>query len=95
MNTPQYQITIKKIETRTVTKRGDYTVIDKVPWDEATYVDERVYGTKEEFMRRTPLKEVRGYAPDWEGVETVETEILKQTVETLDLADVIKAINGL
>lgn len=91
----KYQITIKKIETNTVTKRGDYTVIDKKPWDESTLADERVYGGKEEFLKRCPLKEIMGYAPSWQGVETVETEVLKQTVDELDLPAVIRAVNGL
>jgi hypothetical protein len=90
----KYQITIKKIETKTVTKQGAYTVIDTKPWA-AELLDDEVYGGKEQFLKSNPLKEIRGYAPSYEGIETVETEVLKQTVETLDLAAVIKAINGL
>lgn len=90
-----YKITITKIESKTVTKRGDYTIVDRVPWTEKDIVDERTYGSRESFLKSNPLKEIRDYAPSWQGVETVEIEVLKQTVEELDLAAVIKAVNGL
>lgn len=43
----------------------------------------------------TRLESVYGYTPEIEKFVTEEREILKQTVETLDLAAVIKAINQL
>lgn len=93
----KYKITITKIETKTVTKRGDYTIIDKRPWTDAELSEalSSHYGDRKDFLTKNPLKEVRNYAPSWQGVENEETEVLKQTVETLDLAAVIKAVNGL
>jgi hypothetical protein len=90
-----YKITIIKVESKPSTKRGDYTVVNRVPWTEKDLVDELTYGSKESFLKSNPLKEIRDYAPSWQGFETVETEMLKQTVEELDLAAVIKAVNGL
>jgi hypothetical protein len=93
----KYKITITKIETKTVTKRGDYTIIDKRPWTDKELSEalSSHYGDKKDFLAKNPLKEVRDYAPSWQGVENEEIEVLKQTVETLDLAAVIKAVNGL
>ncbi len=91
-----YEITIKKIDTKTVTKRGDYSVVDTRPWTTKELADESYHREAvAHFLERNPVKEIRDYAPDWQGLETTQTEILKQTVETIDLAAVIKAINGL
>lgn len=65
-----------------------------------------VIGTEEEsrnsefYMRdkeepKTRIKDVYGYTPEVEKDQEVEIEVLKQTVESMDLALVIKAINGL
>lgn len=65
-----------------------------------------VLGTKEvareeDFYRgqqdqsQTRIEEVRGYTPEIEKTVTEEREVLKQTVDTLDLPAVIKAINKL
>ena len=93
----KYEITIKKIEPRTITKRGEYTVIDKRPWteQELNEVNTRIYGSTDDFLSKNQLKEVHGYTPSWEGFELVETELLKQTVDKLDLNEVIRAVNGL
>jgi len=92
-----YQIVIIKKETRTVTKRGEYTVIDKRPWTDAELSEAMAshYGDKQDFLSKHPLKEVRDYAPSWQGVESNEIEILRQTVDDLDIPAVIKAVNGL
>jgi hypothetical protein len=42
-----------------------------------------------------PGVEQYGYAPPIEETRRVEVEVLKQTVEALDLAAVIRAINNL
>ena len=43
----------------------------------------------------TRIDNVYGWTKPVEGTKTVEVERLKQTVETLDLQAVIKAVNGL
>jgi len=91
----KYEITITRIEEKPVTKRGDYTVIDRVPWTAKALDSEHTYGGIDAFLKENPLREVRGYAPDCEGVEVVKTEVLSQVTETLDLVAVIKAINGI
>ena len=90
-----YEITIKKIEEVRVTKRGEHKVIDRVPWTNEAFAKEGVYGNANGFLERNPLREVYGYAPSYEGTEKRETEVLKQVVEELDLAAVIRAVNGL
>lgn len=92
----KFKITITKIEEKTVTKRGEYTIIEKRPWtDEEIDKAAGAYGDFASFVEKNPLREIRDYAPNWQGIEQVETEVLKQTVETLDLAAVIKAVNGI
>ena len=85
-----YEIIIK--ETRTFRKivGGDYTVIDtkEVPRDETYY-----RGSADE--PKTRIAEVRGYTPEIEKTVEETREVLKQTVDTLDLQAVIKAINNL
>lgn len=92
-----YKITITKVETNAVTKRGDFTTVEKRPWTEKELNEEMSshYGDRATFLEKNPLKPVLDYAPSWQGIETVETKVLEQTVETLDLAAVIKAINNL
>jgi hypothetical protein len=92
----KYIITIKKVETVTKTESGSYGVVDRVPWtDEQIQGASDHYGSAQKFLAHNPLREIRGYLPDRSVEEEVETEILKQTVETLNLAEVIKAINGI
>jgi hypothetical protein len=94
-----YEITIKKIDTKQVTKRGEHTIIDTRPWTEEEISDARRYdygqSGREAWLKANPTKNVYGYAPDYSGSETKETEVLKQSVDDLDLAAVIKAINNL
>lgn len=40
-------------------------------------------------------KDVKGYTPEVESTETVSSKIYEQTVDELDVADVIAVINGL
>ncbi|MBE2178903.1 MAG: hypothetical protein IAE97_00320 [Chthoniobacterales bacterium] len=97
MNPIKYIITITKLETRTTKEPGNYTVIDKRPWTQKELSEEgaALYGGLKKFLDDQPLKEVRGYAPDVSITRDVETQVLRQTVESLDLSAVIKAINGL
>lgn len=89
-----YKITITKTTERKTTMRGDYAVIDERPWTAKELSEERDnFQSTESFLERTPLRKVYGYQPDYEATETVETEVLKQTVDDLDLPAVIKAVN--
>lgn len=80
-----YEITIK--QTRQVKKLcgKEWRVVGKKEV-ERTFCDG---GPK------TRLDDVFDYTPEIEKMITEEVEILKQVVETLDLATVIKAVNGL
>lgn len=92
----KYSIVITKIEEKTVTKHGEYNTIDERPWTNEDFnKDKSAYQKPEVFLAANPLKRIFGYAPSWEGVEIEETQLLKQTVDELDLTAVIKAINGL
>lgn len=44
---------------------------------------------------KTRIKDVMGYTPEIEKLVSVKREVLVQVVDDLDLAKVIKAINGL
>ena len=90
-----FKITITEIKATQATKRGEYGVLDRVPWTAETFAEEQIYGGREEFLKRCPLKEIFGYRPSYEDIERIETKILEQTVDELDLAAVIKAVNKL
>lgn len=90
-----YKITIEKTETTSSVERGDWTIVKEVPWTHETLVSENVYGSKEKFLERQPTERVYGYAPDAVKKNTTTIKVLEQTVETLDLAAVIKAVNAL
>jgi len=92
---PQYRIVITKIETRTVKKRGAHEIIEERPWTKEEFSDETMYQGPDAFLKSNPLKRVYGYAPSWQGVETEETELLKQTVDELDVQAVIRAVNNI
>ncbi len=93
----KYKIVITKIEEKAVSKQGQWTIIDARPWtaDELDNTDFSGYGNIKKFLDEKPLKQIYGYTPNFQVVEPTETEVLQQTVETLDMAAVIKAINGL
>lgn len=90
-----YQVTITRITERTVTKNGAYTVIKQQPWNAETFHQKSMYEDPKEFIQRNPVESIYGYAPQQQVVEKVETQVLSQTVEELDLKKVISAINGL
>ncbi len=85
-----FEITIK--ETKTVTKLvgNNWGIIGTKEVERET----RHYQT-DANEPKTRIEEVRGYLPAKEQDVEVTTEVLKQSVETLDLAAVIKAINSL
>lgn len=85
-----YEITIK--ETRAVTKMAgkDWEVVGQVekPRERTMYEDR-------DSEPRTYIANEYGYTPEIVK-ETVETrEVLKQTVDELDIAAVIRAVNKL
>lgn len=86
-----YKITIEKIEAVTTTKRGEHTVIAEVPW-----TDKELMNRSETYYRQSempPLQKIYGYAPSVEVTEQKSSKVLEQTVEEIDMAAVIKAIN--
>lgn len=91
-----YRVVITSIEERIVTKRGEFVILDRIPWttEELDKRDDTFYHHAN-MQDKEPLHEIRGYAPSYEELEKVETQILAQTVESIDLAAVIRAINGL
>ena len=91
----KYKITITQIEEKTVTRKGDWTTIDQVPWDNELLKSENVYGNFESFLDKNPLKSVYGYAPSYQSTTKEETQVLDQTVSDIDLVAVIKAINNI
>jgi hypothetical protein len=70
----------------TIKKKDVMVTIQGAEWE--TIDQEPVNGSDK-------LKDVYGYTPEIEKREEIEIEILKQVVEELDLAAVIKAINKL
>lgn len=94
----KYQITITKTEEVKTLGGSQWVVVDQRPWteDELGEPGTRLYSSSiEDFLKANPLKKVMGYTPQIETTKTVETEILKQIVDELDFAAVIKAINFL
>lgn len=90
-----YEITVTRKDIKTVTKRGEYTVIGERPWTGADFDAACRYQNHQEFLKDNPVQKIYGYAPSWEGTEETKTEVLRQNVEELDIAAVIKAINNL
>lgn len=91
----KYKITITKVEEVETTRKGDWVVVDRPPWNAKRLGEASNYEDRGEFLKRNPLDEVWGHAPDVVTTKQVETEVLVQTVDTLDLAAVIKAVNGI
>jgi len=86
----QYTVVITKKETvRKKSHRVWETLETKeVPREHNFYSDD----PKEP---KTRIEQVRGWTPEIEQDEEVETKVLEQTVDSLDLSKVIKAINNL
>lgn len=86
-----YQITITKTQTVKCQKGHEWTTIGtKEVKREASMFDPH---RDDESLTR--IEEVRGYTPWYESEEEKQVEILKQTVDELDLAAVIRAVNKL
>jgi len=85
----QITITEKKVVTKMV--RGGWEKLGETP---VTKIDlDKAAFSADKFD--SPLKNTYGYAPNREDDVEVEIEILKQTVEELDITKVIKAINDI
>jgi hypothetical protein len=85
-----YKITIEKKQTVTQIVRGPHTQIGTKEVER----EERYY-SHDADEPRTRIEPVYGYAPDREAEVVIETKVLEQTVDELDLPAVIKAINKL
>src|ERR1043166_8448964 len=92
-----YEITIKKISTVTKLAKGEWVIIETRPYtaEELAEANQEFRQSYSEKPDAFALKEVRGYTPEREVTEEVESEIFKQRSENLDLKKVIGAINGL
>jgi hypothetical protein len=93
-----FKITIEEIKTTKVMQDGPWVVVDRVPWTNADINEKtsRLYGESEEgLIAKEPLHEIRGYAPQREVAEKTTTKIYEQTVEGINLPEVIIAINQL
>lgn len=86
----KYTITITKTEAVNEPKGNNWTVVEERPYTKAELKD----SFDAELFKNT-LKEVRGYTPMVDNITVKETEIFKQTVENLNMQDVIFAVNSL
>lgn len=85
-----YKITIEQINT--VTKKGGNN------WEKVGESDQpfdKDNDKRHAVENKVNVYSVYGYTPVYETMGTETIEILKQTVEKLDLAKVIRAINDL
>lgn len=82
----------------TITQAREVRFIKPKEWvqvgDEEVERDERWYGDKDKEPK-TRIKAVYGYSPEVETRKVEQRDVLVQEVDNLDLAAVIKAINGL
>ena len=85
-----YTITITKTEEVTRQKGNDWTLIDTRP-----YTKEELAKTSDSNHFEHKLKEIRGYTPEIDYTDEQETQIFKQSIEDLDMANVILAVNGM
>lgn len=91
----KYKITITKIEEVTSTEKGDWREVSSKPWTNEELSDKARGYNEEDFLKDNPLNKKWGYTPDREVTKSEETQILAQTVDELDVAAVIKAVNGI
>lgn len=56
---------------------------------------EKTYYENSKDEPKTRIEEVRGYTPEIEKNVVKSVQVLSQTIENIDLAKVIKAINNL
>ncbi len=84
--------------TITITEKRTVNGICGKEWEK---LGEKEVARREDFYVHDPaepktrIEAIMGYTPEIEKKVVQERKVLEQTVETLDLASVIKAINGL
>ncbi len=85
-----YEIIIKETKTFKRVENPEWKKIDteEVPRDETYY-------KISDNEPKTRIKEIMGYTPEIEKTVTETNEIYRQSVDSLELADVIKAVNQL
>lgn len=84
--------------TITITESKKTLKIVKGPWGvvgtKEVPREERFYASRQDEPE-TRLEEIRDYLPSREEEVSEDVQVLKQTVESLDICAVIKAINNL
>ena len=88
-----YEITIKQMVLKKVPGGKNWKIIDERPYTKKEA--ENMNAISMEDLKKFPLKKVYGHTPEIIIEELVEVEILKQTVNDLNITAVIKAINGI
>lgn len=83
-----FEITIKQTRQVKKTLERKWVVIGT----QEVAREERFFGAGEP---QTRIENVHGYTPEEEGIVTESVTVLTQVVDELDMAAVIKAINGL
>jgi hypothetical protein len=86
-----FEIVISETKTETKAERTEWQVVDKRPYTKEELNDVSEYSKPD----KGALKPIYGHPPARQVEVEVNREILKQRVETLDLAKVIQAVNGL
>lgn len=94
-----FEITIKEIKTETKTVRGEYQEIGRHLITDKELEGSAYHGRADRekaIMGGEPVFiSEYGYTPDYEKDVESEHQIYTQRVEKLELANVIKAINGI
>lgn len=85
-----YKITIEKIETVEVTRKGEWGVIEKRPYTQKEMDDKY---NPEDYKGK--LKDVLGYKDSFKSKEEVKMLILEQSIKELELNKVLIAVNNI
>lgn len=95
-----YKIVVQKIEQVSVAKRGDHTIIDKKylnaqEFNDLAYQDQQYYKkiVTDEHGTEQYIREIYGYAPNWNGFNEVDVKIYEQVVEELDMMGLVAVVN--
>lgn len=92
-----YTVTIKRVEEVTKEEEGKYCVLryEYLGLDEMLALPPSEHKDWKKEDNGQYSKPVYGYAPAVKKTSQVETKLFEQTVEEIDVASVIVAINGL
>lgn len=85
-----FKITIEKIETKTITEKGKWCKTGDRPYTKKECEDAG-FGNNFE----AELKPIYSYLPDVKVEKEVIIKVLEQSIEEIDLVEVIKAINNI